>query len=42
MGACVVAALMAVACGIPRDPDGTLDRVGGGTMRVGIVPSDPC
>jgi polar amino acid transport system substrate-binding protein len=28
-------------CGIPRDPEGTLDRVTGGTMRVGIAESPP-
>ena len=35
-------ALVASACGdLPRDPEGTLDRVSGGTMRVGITDSDP-
>jgi DNA-binding transcriptional LysR family regulator len=32
--------LFASACGIPRDPDGTLDRVTGGTLRVGASPHD--
>jgi polar amino acid transport system substrate-binding protein len=37
-------ALMAVAaagCGIPRDPESTLDRVRGGTLRAGITASEP-
>ncbi len=29
------------ACGIPRDPRGTLDRVRGGTMRVGVAARAP-
>ena len=29
------------ACNLPRDPDGTLDRVRGGTMRVGMVIDTP-
>jgi polar amino acid transport system substrate-binding protein len=29
------------ACRIPEDPDGTLDRVEGGIMRVGVTESDP-
>lgn len=42
----VTAALVAVGlvgCGvtIPTDPDGTLERVRGGTLRVGVSPSDP-
>lgn len=32
---------MAVSCGIPRDPEGTLERVRGGTMRVGVAEKDP-
>ncbi|HEX2026102.1 MAG TPA: transporter substrate-binding domain-containing protein, partial [Actinomycetota bacterium] len=35
----VVAAL--AACGLPRDPEGTLDRVEGGRMRVGIADLPP-
>lgn len=35
----VVPALM--ACGIPRDPEDTLERVSGGTMRVGVTAADP-
>ena len=37
-------ALLAVAtagCGIPRDPESTLDRVRGGTLRAGITASEP-
>ena len=30
-----------VACGVPRDPEKTLERVTGGVMRVGITESDP-
>lgn len=32
---------VAVACGIPRDPEGTLERVTGGTMRVGVTAAEP-
>lgn len=32
---------LAAACNIPRDPEGTLDRVTDGTLRVGITESDP-
>lgn len=38
--AVVLAALLA-GCGIPRDPESTLDRVRGGTLRVGITESEP-
>jgi polar amino acid transport system substrate-binding protein len=34
-------ALLAAACGLPRDPGGTLDRVRGGDMRVGLVAAPP-
>jgi polar amino acid transport system substrate-binding protein len=37
----IVVLLVAVACGLPRDPDGTLDRVRGGVIRVGIAESPP-
>jgi len=33
--------LVLAACGLPRDSDGTLDRVRGGTMRVGVVIDTP-
>lgn len=29
------------ACGLPRDPEGTLERVIGGTMRVGVTENPP-
>lgn len=29
------------ACDIPRDPEGTLQRIRGGTMRVGATEADP-
>ena len=33
--------LLLAACGLPRDPDGTLERVRGGTLRVGVVHNPP-
>jgi polar amino acid transport system substrate-binding protein len=37
--------LMAIAlcsgCQFPQDPEGTLDRVRGGVMRVGVTPAEP-
>lgn len=33
--------LAAGACGLPRDADGTLERVRGGTLRVGVVIDTP-
>jgi polar amino acid transport system substrate-binding protein len=40
--AAVAAAVLAVgACQFPADTDGTLDRVRGGTLRVGVTPADP-
>jgi polar amino acid transport system substrate-binding protein len=38
--ACAVAALMA-GCQFPADPEGTLDRVDGGTLRVGVIHDPP-
>jgi polar amino acid transport system substrate-binding protein len=35
------AMLAATSCGLPRDADGTLDRVTGGVMRVGMVVDTP-
>ena len=35
------ALLTAAACGLPLDPEGTLERVEGGTLRVGVIPSAP-
>jgi polar amino acid transport system substrate-binding protein len=37
----LAAALALGACGIPRDPESTLERVSGGVMRVGIAPKEP-
>jgi polar amino acid transport system substrate-binding protein len=31
----------AASCQYPRDPEGTLDRVSGGTMRVGVIVDPP-
>jgi ABC-type amino acid transport substrate-binding protein len=33
--------LSAVACDYPRDPEGTLHRVRGGVLRVGVMPAGP-
>jgi polar amino acid transport system substrate-binding protein len=33
--------VLAAACGLPRDPEGTLDRVRGGTLRVGVAHNPP-
>jgi polar amino acid transport system substrate-binding protein len=41
LGAAVVVAVVLAGCGVPRDPEGTLDRVRGGTLRVGISQSEP-
>jgi polar amino acid transport system substrate-binding protein len=37
----VLLAITIAGCGIPRDPESTLDRVTGGTLRAGITASDP-
>jgi polar amino acid transport system substrate-binding protein len=37
----LLAALLAAGCQYPRDPDGTLNRVEGGVMRVGVTAADP-
>ena len=37
----VLLALSMASCGVPRDPEGTLNRVRGGSMRVGVASSDP-
>jgi polar amino acid transport system substrate-binding protein len=37
----LLAAIAASGCQYPRDPDGTLNRVGGGAMRVGVTEADP-
>jgi polar amino acid transport system substrate-binding protein len=36
-----VLAVLLAGCRVPEDPDGTLDRVEGGVMRVGLTESDP-
>ena len=33
--------VLTVGCQYPRDPDGTLNRVEGGVMRVGVTHADP-
>lgn len=37
----VLALAVLAACNLPRDPEGTLSRVRGGTMRVGMVVDTP-
>jgi polar amino acid transport system substrate-binding protein len=37
----LLATVAAAACQYPRDPDGTLNRVEGGVMRVGVIDADP-
>jgi polar amino acid transport system substrate-binding protein len=37
----LLVALVAGGCQYPRDPDGTLNRVQGGVMRVGVAEADP-
>lgn len=39
--ACLLCAWIAAGCDLPRDPDGTLARVQGGTLRVGIIEHPP-
>jgi polar amino acid transport system substrate-binding protein len=39
--AILLAAIAVAGCQYPRDPDGTLNRVEGGVMRVGVVETDP-
>jgi polar amino acid transport system substrate-binding protein len=39
--ALVAAAVLLAGCGIPRDPEGTLDQVRGGTLWVGISQHEP-
>lgn len=34
-------AVLLSGCGLPLDPEGTLDRVEGGTLRVGAIPNEP-
>lgn len=37
----LVVAVVLCGCRFPQDPEGTLDRVTGGVMRVGVSESDP-
>ncbi len=37
----LLVAVVAAGCGIPRDPESTLDRVREGTLRAGITASEP-
>src|SRR5688572_3231750 len=37
----IVLAFLLTACGLPRDPEGTLERIEGKFMRVGMVESAP-
>jgi polar amino acid transport system substrate-binding protein len=37
----LIAAIGAAGCQYPRDPDGTLNRVEDGVMRVGVTEADP-
>jgi polar amino acid transport system substrate-binding protein len=39
--ASVLLVCAALACRLPRDPEGTLERVRGGTVRVGAIHSPP-
>jgi polar amino acid transport system substrate-binding protein len=39
--AVVLLAALVAGCQCPRDPDGTLNRVEGGVMRVGVTEADP-
>lgn len=38
---CACASVACVACDLPRDTDGTIDRVKGGVLRVGVVDHPP-
>jgi polar amino acid transport system substrate-binding protein len=37
----VVGVVLLAGCGVPRDPESTLERVRGGTLRAGITASEP-
>jgi polar amino acid transport system substrate-binding protein len=39
--ASIAALLATAACGLPRDPEGTLERVRGGVLRIGVVDDPP-
>ncbi len=38
---CLTAVLLTAGCQFPADPDGTLERVEGGTLRVGVTEHAP-
>lgn len=38
---CLAAGLLIGGCQFPADPDGTLERVEGGALRVGVTEHDP-
>lgn len=40
-GVLLAVVALAAGCGLPRDPQGTLERVRGGTLRVGVVEREP-
>jgi polar amino acid transport system substrate-binding protein len=37
----VIATVATIACGLPRDADGTLDRVRNGSLRIGVAVDTP-
>ncbi|HEX6038250.1 substrate-binding periplasmic protein [Longimicrobium sp.] len=39
--ASILLLILVAACGLPRDPEGTLERVRGGTLRVGVAHNPP-
>jgi polar amino acid transport system substrate-binding protein len=41
VGLLLAAVLLGTGCGIPKDSDSTLERVRGGTLRVGVVEREP-
>jgi polar amino acid transport system substrate-binding protein len=41
LAAVALLAVLVAGCGVPRDPESTLDRVRGGTLRAGITASEP-
>ena len=38
---CALLAVLAAGCQFPADPEGTLDQVTGGTLRVGVIDDPP-
>lgn len=41
LACCALFAIAAIGCDVPRDADGTLERVTHGTLRVGVVRNGP-